>query len=169
MISLMPQECTDRLQNLFGLAYSHLSKEEQIILGTAQLEGFVTNTRLQSILELHSTDIGHILAGLVEKNMLVANKKGRWTSYVLNEEYIVQPEQLNMGDICTQTAVFRNKSDQLIYNYIIANRFITTRQVMDITHITSHQGASIALGRLINAGLVEKVRVGKQVIYQLKK
>lgn len=49
MISLMPQECTERLQALFGTAYSRLSNSEQIILGTAYLEGTVTNFRMQSI------------------------------------------------------------------------------------------------------------------------
>lgn len=94
MISLMPQECTEHLQSLFGLKYTRLNKEEQIILGTAFLEGSVSNARMQSIFDLHSTEIGHILSGLVESNMLIADKKGRWTSYILNEEYQIQDEQL---------------------------------------------------------------------------
>ena len=79
MISLMPPECTEYLCQLFGVAYKHLDKDAQIILGTAYLEDGVTNTRMQSILNLHSVEIGHILSNLVDKNMLIVNKKGRWT------------------------------------------------------------------------------------------
>lgn len=75
MISLMPPECTEYLQKLFGLAYSHLDNETQIILGTAYLENGVTNARMQSIINRDSTKIGHMLADLVEQQMLIAEKK----------------------------------------------------------------------------------------------
>lgn len=169
MISMMPQECTEYLQTLFGLAYDHLSRDEQIILGTAYLEGGVTNSRLQSMLELHSTEIGHILAGLVERKMLTANKKGRWTSYKLNENYEIQHEQVELEDLAPKTIVFKNETDRIIYEYIQVNGFITAHQVMEITNITTNQGAWVALNRLTNADLVMKVRKGRQFICQLKK
>lgn len=167
MISLMPAECTEHLHRLLGTAYNHLDREAQLILGTAYLERRVTNVRMQSMLDLNSTDIGHVLAELVEKNMLIADKKGRWTSYSLNEEYKIEPEQIDLGDIPIQECEFKNESDRIIYEYIKVNRFITTKQTVDITRITTTAGASVALGRLIKAGLVRKVRKGKQVIYTL--
>lgn len=169
MISTMPQECTEHLQKLFGLMYTHLSKNEQIILGTAYLESTVTNARLQSMLELHSTEIGHILSGLVERDLLVVNKKGRWTSYRLNETYEIQPEQVNFHDIPQKNLVFRNETDRIIYEYIQVNGFITTHQILEITNISTLQGASIALGRLMKSEMVEKIRKGRHFIYQLKK
>ena len=167
MISLMPAECTEHLHRLLGTAYDHLDREAQLILGTAYLERRVTNVRMQSMLDLNSTDISHVLAELVEKNMLIADKKGRWTSYSLNEEYKIEPEQIDLGDIPIQECEFKNESDRIIYEYIKVNRFITTKQTVDITRITTTAGASVALGRLIKAGLVRKVRKGKQVIYTL--
>ncbi len=167
MISLMPQECTEHLQSLFGLKYTRLNKEEQIILGTAFLEGSVTNARMQSIFDLHSTEIGHILAGLVESNMLIADKKGRWTSYILNEEYQTQDEQLDIEEIQSGEIVFRNDTDRIIYEYIRTNDFITSHQILDITRINTPQGANVALGRLIDMGLIKKIRKGRQFIYQL--
>ena len=168
MISLMPQECTDYLVKLFGAAYNRLSNNEQIILGTAYLEGAVTNTRLQSMLDLHSIDIGHILAGLVGNKMLIPDRKGRWTSYHLNEEYVIQPEQMELTDIQTNSVSIKNDTDKAIYNYIRANGFITANQVLGITRINTQQGANVALGRLIKADLVVMVRKGRHVIYQLK-
>lgn len=167
MISLMPQECTEHLQSLFGLKYTRLNKEEQIILGTAFLEGSVSNARMQSIFDLHSTEIGHILSGLVESNMLIADKKGRWTSYILNEEYQIQDEQLDIEEIQSREIVFRNDTDRIIYEYIRANDFITSHQILDITRINTTQGANVALGRLMDMGLVKKTRKGRQFIYQL--
>lgn len=167
MISLMPQECTEHLQALFGAAYSHLSSDEQIILGTAYLEGTVTNSRMQSMLELHSTEIGRILSGLVDAKMLIANKKGRWTDYRLNEDYEIQPEQFQQIEFSSPEPELRNETDRMIYDYIRTNGFITSHQVLEITRIATPQGANVALGRLMKMGLIMKVRKGRQFIYQL--
>lgn len=169
MISLMPQECTDYLIKLFGLAYNHLSSNEQIILGKAYLEMEVTNARLQSMLNLHSIEIGHILSKLVGNRMLVPDRKGRWTSYRLNEEYVIQPEQMELKDVRVDAIIFKNETDKAIYYYIRTNGFITVNQVLNITRINTTQGANVALGRLMKADLVVMVRKGRHVIYQLKR
>lgn len=168
MISLMPPECTEYLQKLFGLAYSHLDNETQIILGTAYLENGVTNARMQSIINRDSTKIGHMLADLVEQQMLIADKKGRWTSYRLNESYEIRPEQFEFRDIHHEEVMLQNETDQSIYEYIKANGFITTQQVVELTRITTAQGANAALGRMMKQNLIRKVRRGKHFIYELK-
>lgn len=168
MISLMPRACTEQLTRQFGQAYLSLPKEQQLILATAQLEQGVTNARLQSILNLHSTDIGHILAGLVEQGLLISDKKGRWTRYCLNEEHSTQPEQLKLENFSADTVVLKNATDRMIYEYIKKFGSITTAKVVEITNIRTQQGASVALGRLRKADLVKKVRQGHQVEYQLK-
>ena len=167
-ISLMPEECSEYLQRLFGSTYLQLNREEQIILGTAYLENGVTNSRLQSILELHSVDIGHLLSALVDKEMLVVNKKGRWTSYYLNRDYDAQNQQIDIYTISHEAPVLKNETDQIIYDYIKVNGFITAAQICSITRIKTSAGASKATKRLIEAGLVEKVRKGRSFIYQLK-
>lgn len=166
MISLMPQECTERLQALFGTAYSRLSNSEQIILGTAYLEGTVTNFRMQSMLDLHSTEIGRILAGLVDRKMLIANKKGRWTDYRLNEVYEIQPEQVDLMDMHLPEITFKNETDRIIYEYAKENGFITTAQVIQATRISTRQGAVLALNRLISRGLLHSSGKGKSTIYK---
>ena len=166
-ISLMPKECTDYLQNLFGIAYNHLSRNEQIILGTAYLENSVTNNRLQSIIDLHSSEIGHILAGLVEKNMLITDNKGRWTSYQLNKGYVIQPEQVYFSDNSVEKIKFKTDTDRLIYEYAKENGFITTTQAVQISpNISTRQGASMAINRLINNGFLQKSGKGKKTIYK---
>ena len=168
MISLMPEECTKYLNQLFGIKYKHLSNNEQITLGTSYLEGGVSNVRMQTVLSLHSTDVGHILSHLVEEKMLVADKKGRWTKYYLNTKYNIEPEQYIISDLTYPDIKFKNETDKVIYNYIKTNGFITAHQVVDITKITTTQGANVALGRLIKSEMIKKVRKGRHFIYQLK-
>lgn len=166
MVSLMPKECTEYLQTLFGWVYFSLRKESQIILGTAHLEDGVTNSRMQSILGLSSMEIGRILTSLVDQGLLLAHRNGRWTQYRLNTEYSIPDEQLQL--INPQNVVhLSNETDRTIYEYILTNGFITSHQILDITKITTTQGANVALGRLMSAGLIKKVRRGRQFIYQL--
>lgn len=169
-IALMPEECTAFLNELFGeKTYQKLTSEEQIILGTAYLESAVSNERLQQILELHPTDIGKVLSGLVEKGMLLSEWKGRWTTYRINTEYKKSAEQLDLSDIDVPEIDFRNETDRIIYNYICANGLITTKEVIANTKITTQQGASVALLRLVSRDLIVKQGSGHNVYYTLKK
>ena len=167
MASLMPEECLEYLSKLFGIKYSHLTREEMIILGTAYLENGVTNTRMQSILDLHSIEIGHILSELVAKNMLINHPKGRWTSYYINHAYEIQEGQIELSDLSYKQIQFNNKSDEIIYDYIQTNGFITTHQILNITSITTQAGASAAVRRMMRDGLIQKVRQGRHFFYQL--
>ena len=90
-----------------------------------------------------------------------------WT-YQINEEYEKQPEQIELIDVLNKK-VDLNKTDQLIYQFVQANGMITTLQVVDIIDtISTPQGASVALNRLIRKELLKKVQQGRHVIYTLK-
>ena len=167
MISLMPKECSDALHH-FGADYSTLSSNEQIILSTAYLEHEVSNNRLQTILDLHSTDIGKLLYNLVQRGMLISDSKGRWTTYTINSAYRVDDTQPQDADVQNNDNQKRfNPTDQVIYDYVKANGRITSIQVMEITKINTLSGATKALSRLTKLGLIEKVRDGKMFYYQL--
>ena len=169
MISTMPKECTDHLKKLFGRVYTHLSQNEQLILGTAYLEGSVTNSRLQALLDLHSTDVGHLLSDLTARNLLLVNWKGRWSSYQVNENYQPEAEQIDLSDIFSDDQDSLRKSDKMIYEYICTNGFITSSQVISLVpDITTKSGATAALRRLKKGQLIEKVREGRQFIYKKK-
>ena len=163
--SLMPQECSDYLYQHMGANYDHLSSEEQIILCTAFLEKEITNGEIQILLSMHSTDVGKLLYNLTQKGMLIGDSNGRWTKYHLNENYEIQPDQIEVFELSTKELDLID-TDQSIYAYICENGFITTQQVVDITRITTTSGASVALNRLIGKGLVKKERKGKHFIYR---
>ena len=128
----------------------------------------MSNTRLQSVLGMYSIDIGRLLANLVELNMLIVEKRGRWTTYQINEEYEKQPEQIELVDVFS-SEVDLNKTDQLIYQFVQANGMITTQQVVDVIEsISTTQGASVAINRLIKKDLLKQNRNGRHVFYTLK-
>lgn len=167
MISLMPAECTEYLQSILGEDYTELTSEEQIILCTAYLEKNVSNKRMQAILNMHPADVGKHLYRLVHNGMLIANNRGRWTTYNLNEEYETQSVQLTLPELSSTETVL-NKTDQAIYLYIKENQLITAQQVIEITRITTTAGASVALNRLIGMGLIKKSRKGRHIYYELQ-
>lgn len=166
-ISLMPQECVDDLHKLLGENYKILTSEEQIILSTAYLENQVTNQRLQSILDKHPVEIGKVLSDLVEKNMLVPDGRGRWTTYSVNLAYQIQPMQMEFGDLGGMEEKKFNKTDKIIYEYLKENKFITANQVMQITRIKTSGGAFVALKRLRDNKIIQMERNGKNVYYTL--
>lgn len=166
MVSLMPIECTTYLKTVFGEDYDNLESDEQIILATAYLEGKVSNARLQSVLGLHATEVGRILYGLAENGMLVVERKGRWTSYFINTEFEIQPKQIEFKELDLKDLEL-NKTDKTIYEFVLANDIITTRQIVDLVPtISTLQGALAAINRLADKGLVVKERQGRRVFYR---
>ena len=164
-ISLMPAECSEYLQQHFGSAYTKLSNEEQIILGTAYLENGVSNARLQTMLNLHATDVGKLLAHLVDEKMLIINARGRWSTYNINTDYAPEPEQTSF-EIDNSLYDTFNDTDKLIYDYIRANGFITTKVITQITRITTIAGACVAIARLEEKNVVKRRRQGRTTIYE---
>lgn len=96
----------------------------------------------------------------------IANKKGRWTDYRLNEDYEIQPEQVDLMDMHLPEITFKNETDRIIYEYAKENGFITTAQVIQATRISTRQGAVLALNRLISRGLLHSSGKGKSTIYK---
>lgn len=165
-ISLMPKECTEYLQSKFGWVYEKLERCGQIILGTAYLERYVTNSRLQAILGLTSIEVGRMLLELVHKNILIFDGNGRWRRYSINERFSIPPEQIDLT--VDEQIDFKIDTDKIIYNYIKTNGFITAQQVITSTKLTSKSGAVKALNRLIDEQLIKKVRRGRQITYVLE-
>ena len=165
-ISLMPKECTEYLQNKFGWVYEKLERCGQIILGTAYLERYVTNSRLQAILGLTSIEVGRMLLELVHKNILIFDGNGRWRRYSINERFTIPPEQIDLT--VNEQINFKIDTDKIIYNYRKINGFITAQQVITSTKLTSKSGAVKALNRLIDEQLIKKVRRGRQITYVLE-
>ena len=88
MKSLISDECTQQLRTILGESvYQSLQNEEILILSVALTEDTVTNSVLQTLLDKNSLQVGKLLYSLVERNILVSQNKGRWTSYEVNQDF----------------------------------------------------------------------------------
>ena len=83
MISLIPAETLDRLRYVFGSRVDSLAAAELQALATADVEGSVSNVRLQELLTDHPVDITRMLTRLCEQGLLVSDNRRRWTTYRL--------------------------------------------------------------------------------------
>lgn len=81
MISLIPSETLDRLRHVFGSRVDRLAPAEIQALATADVEGAVSNVRLQELLTDHPVEITRMLSRLCEQGYLTSDNKRRWTTY----------------------------------------------------------------------------------------
>lgn len=97
MISLIPAETLDRLRRAFGSRIDSLAPAELQALATADIEGAVSNARLQELLTDHPVDITRRLTRLCEQGLLVSDNRRRWTTYRLSGG-AEEPSLFSAGD-----------------------------------------------------------------------
>ncbi len=89
MVSLIPEETLAHLRECFGVRMNALTPAEVQALATADIEGSVSNARLQELLNDHPVEITRMLSRLCDQGYLISDNKRRWTTY-----RIVPPGQL---------------------------------------------------------------------------
>ena len=86
MVSLLPEESLSRLRTLLGEDLAGLNAREVQTLVMADLQGSVTNSRLQQFGTDHASDLTRLLQDLVAKGLLVKSGYGRWATYQLSPQ-----------------------------------------------------------------------------------
>ena len=86
MVSLIPGEVDRALHLRFGDRFAKLDKTSVQAVVTAQVEGSVTNARMQEITGEHSKDITSVLQTLVRDGLLTQQNQRRWASYRVAED-----------------------------------------------------------------------------------
>ena len=86
--SVISEECIQQLRTILGeTVFQSLDNEEVLILSVALTEGTVKNSLIQTLLDKNSLQVGKLLYSLVERNILVTESRGRWTSYGVNQNF----------------------------------------------------------------------------------
>ncbi|GHT24970.1 ATPase AAA [Bacteroidia bacterium] len=83
MFSIIPDTVLDELRAIFG-NIDTLAPDELTVLSFCQIEGSISNNRLQYILNRHRTDITSLLKKLCTEGYLESDNNGRWTTYKIN-------------------------------------------------------------------------------------
>ena len=86
MISLVPESTLKHLNVLFGPRISSLAAAQLQALATAEIEGSVSNVRLQELVKEHPSDITRLLQNLCEDGLLLSDNRRRWTTYRLPDK-----------------------------------------------------------------------------------
>ena len=81
MVSLIPDEVDLALRQRFGDRFAKLDTTAVQAVVTAQVEGSVTNARMQEITGEHAKDITGVLQTLVRDGLLTQQNQRRWASY----------------------------------------------------------------------------------------
>ena len=92
MVSLLPPESLASLHRRFGTRIDSLDARQTQALVTAQIEGSVTNARLQELSHDHPSDITGLLQGLAARGLLVQRGKKRGSYYRLSLGDVKKPE-----------------------------------------------------------------------------
>ena len=113
MVSLLPEDSLRRLRAAIGENLPGLNGREVQALVTADLEGSVSNQRLQQFSTDHATDITRLLQELVAKGHLVKDGYGRWASYRLAEKLAKSaPDAEGTGESIPESSQHNAESSQ---------------------------------------------------------
>lgn len=93
-VSLVSQEVTERLDDLFGQRFHLLDDLERMIVITAATEGWVNHERACQLASRHSRDVTLAFPKLVDKGFLVASGEKRDKSYSLPGMELPSPEEV---------------------------------------------------------------------------
>lgn len=85
MFSVISDAVLNELSAVFD-DVSNLSPDELTALSFCQIEGSISNQRLQYVLNMHSADITGLLKRLCAEGYLESDNNGRWTTYKIKSK-----------------------------------------------------------------------------------
>lgn len=164
-VSMLPKESINLLKAVLKEKYSELNKEEVVALVVAHQEEYVTNNRLQQLIDTHALNSNKILSSLVNKGYLETDGIGRGTKYFLTNIF-KNKKIINVTiDAKTDELTFDEKR---VLEYITKNQYITTKICIEIFGFKKTKSVEI-FNRLIDAGKIKRIGAGPKTQYILVK
>jgi predicted HTH transcriptional regulator len=181
MVSLIPQEVDQALRLRFGDRFAKLDKTAVQAVVTAQVEGSVTNARMQEITGEHSKDITVVLQTLVRDGLLTQQNQRRWASYrvagdspqfgedspqsppqlpgdfphLAGNSPHLSPELLSLAEPARRRAKLPTAEMQALVLHLCDNRWLTARALADLLSRDADNLQSRILTGLVKQGLLE--------------
>lgn len=163
-VSMLPEESITLIKSALKNKYNELSREEVVALVAAHQEGYVTNNRLQQLLDTHSRNSSKILTSLVDKEYLETDGIGRGTKYYLSD--VFKCEFIENNECCEENDVELSLDEKIVLDFINKNIFITTKLCIETFGFGKTKSVSI-FNKLIKLGLIKKVGSGSKISYIL--
>ncbi|KLE17139.1 transcriptional regulator [Clostridium sp. C8] len=163
-VSMLPEESITLIKSALKNKYNELSREKVVALVAAHQEGYVTNNRLQQLLDTHSRNSSKILTSLVDKEYLETDGIGRGTKYYLSD--VFKYEFIENNECCEENDVELSLDEKIVLDFINKNIFITTKLCIETFGFGKTKSVSI-FNKLIKLGLIKKVGSGSKISYIL--
>ena len=168
-ISMLPEQSINLLKYVLKDKYDMLSKEEVLALVSAHQEGYVTNNRLQQLLDTHSIKSNKILSALVDKGYLEADGIGRGTKYHLSRDFeAIEDDELdatkdnkNITEVAGLTV-----DERKVIDYINKNKFINTKLCKSNLGFGKTKSVEI-FNKLRRLNIIRRVGNGLKIRYEL--
>lgn len=145
-----------------------------VILSTAEIEGVVSNLRLQGLLNKHSSEISIMLKDLCSQGYLNPENKGRWTSYHSNKGIGLKQGSLfeNLDGHLNEKMDTSDKKDghlgrnmqeiksSELKSYIVeicSSKYLTIEEIAVKTRRTSKYLKNKIVSQLLKDGLLERL------------
>ncbi|SHH95001.1 hypothetical protein SAMN02745196_02016 [Clostridium collagenovorans DSM 3089] len=164
-VSMLPEESISLLKSVLKVKYNELNREEVMALVAAHQEEYITNNRLQQLLDTHALKSNKILSTLVDRGYLESDGTGRGTKYFLTDMI------KNNDDVTTTTFGVSEKEltfdEKRVLYYIIKNEYITTKLCVETFEFKKTKSVEI-FNELINLGRIQRVGSGSKIRYILK-
>ena len=177
MVSLIPAEVDQALRQRFGDGFAKLDTAAVQAVVTAQVEGSVTNARMQEITGEHSKDITGVLQTLVRDGLLTQQNQRRWASYRVagdsrhldedsrhlggdsrhleGDSRHLSPELLSLAEPARLKAKLPTAEMQTLVLTLCDARWLTTRDLADLLSRDPESLQRRILTGLVNQGLLE--------------
>lgn len=168
-ISMLPEQSIKLLKCVLKDKYDMLSKEEVLALVSAHQEGYVTNNRLQQLLDTHSIKSNKILSALVDKGYLESDGIGRGTKYYLSRNFeVIEDDELDVSkDNKNITEVAGLTVDERkVIDYINKNKFINTKLCKLNLGFGKTKSVEI-FNKLMRLNIIRRVGNGSKIRYEL--
>ena len=164
-VSMLPKESINLLKAVLKEKYSELNKEEVVALVAAHQEEYVTNNRLQQLLDTHALISNKILSGLVNKGYLETDGIGRGTKYFLNDVF---KNEDNIKNIVEENDYkIKLSSDEIrILEFIKENGYINNKLSREKLGIKKHRSVYL-FNSLLLKNKIFKIGTGNKVRYIL--
>ncbi|WP_180964116.1 hypothetical protein [Haloimpatiens massiliensis] len=171
-ISMLPEQSIMLLKSALKNKYNELSREEVMALVASDQEEYVTNNRLQQLLDTHAINSNKILSLLVDKGYLEADGIGRGTKYYLTEVFKnVSNENINDidnidNDDCDKKSVVLGADEKKVLDYVIKNEFINTKKCTSELGFGRTKSKEI-FNALIQLDKIKRIGAGSKIRYVL--
>lgn len=162
-VSMLPEESIRLLKNVLKDKYNELSKEEVMALVAAHQDGYVTNNRLQQLLDIHAINSNKIITALLDKFYLESDGVGRGTKYYLTSKF---ENDISLSNKIEELDEILTIDEKLVFDYISQNGYITSK--LSSKNLGFGKTKSVKLfNSLIDKRRIEKIGSGSKIKYKL--